>query len=150
MRKKLFSLIVTLILALALGAFALATAAALQEEAAKDAPVQEEAAKDVAVQEDAAKDEAKEATPKCLDCHGPFDKLAEATANYQAPSGEIVTPHQYVPHEEKKDIPECTECHKPHEIPLVDKSTVVKPNNLDYCYQSCHHSNNFQPCSTCH
>jgi hypothetical protein len=130
MEKGSFLFTSALILALAFGAIALATGRA--------------------VQEDAKKDETKEAAPKCLDCHGPFDELAKATANFQAPSGETVTPHRYVPHEEKKDIPECTECHKPHEIPLQDKSTVVKPDNLDFCYANCHHAQNLQPCSNCH
>ena len=95
---------------------------------------------------------APETGPKCLDCHGPYDKLAKETADFTMPSGEVVTPHQYIPHDEKieENIPKCTECHTKHEIPLLDKSTVVKPNNVDYCYQNCHHVNNFQPCSACH
>jgi cytochrome c553 len=130
MEKRSFLFASALFLALAFGAIASATGRA--------------------VQEDAKKDETEEAVPQCLDCHGPYDKLAQDTAKYQAPSGEIVTPHQYVPHEEKKDIPKCTECHKPHEIPLQDKSTVAKPNDLDFCYASCHHAQNLQPCSNCH
>jgi len=96
--------------------------------------------------------EAAETGPKCLDCHGPYDKLAKETADFTMPSGEVATPHQYVPHDEKveENIPNCTECHTKHEIPLLDKSTVVKPDNVDYCYQNCHHVNNFQPCSACH
>jgi Zn finger protein HypA/HybF involved in hydrogenase expression len=105
---------------------------------------------DTMAQEAAKQAETDEVTQKCLACHGPYDKLAQATADYTAPSGETVTPHQYVPHEEKKDIPKCTECHKPHEIPLQDKSTVVKPGNIDFCYAYCHHAQNLQPCSNCH
>jgi len=93
---------------------------------------------------------AKIAKPKCLDCHGPFDKLAEKTANYKTPSDETVTPHQYVPHADKTDIPECTECHVPHPVPLEDKSKVVKPDKLTYCYSNCHHMSNLQPCKNCH
>jgi hypothetical protein len=99
-----------------------------------------------AVPQEAAKTD----KPKCLECHGPFDKIAAATAKYQAPSGETVTPHQYVPHAEKKDIPECTECHRPHPIPLEDKKQVVKPDSIDFCYASCHHAHNLQRCSSCH
>jgi Cytochrome c3 len=104
------------------------------------------------VQDAAKPPEAADSGPKCLDCHGPYDDLAKATANYTMPSGEVATPHQYVPHDERveKNIPKCTECHTKHEIPLLDKSTVAKPNNMDYCYQNCHHVNNFQPCSACH
>jgi hypothetical protein len=103
-----------------------------------------------AQQEGAQSTEQQTVAQKCLACHGPYDKLAEKTANFKAPSEETVTPHQYVPHEEKKDIPECTECHIPHPVPLVDKSEVVKPDNINYCYASCHHANNLQPCKTCH
>jgi hypothetical protein len=101
-------------------------------------------------QDNAAKPKAKSVVQKCLGCHGPYDKIAAATAKFKASSGETVTPHQYVPHEEKKDIPECTECHKPHEIPLKDKSAVAQSANVDWCYTSCHHANNLQPCSDCH
>ena len=87
---------------------------------------------------------------QCLACHGPFEDLAKATADYTASSGEITTPHKYIPHDDKEGIPKCTECHIPHVIPLEDVSTVVKPDNLDYCYQNCHHVYNFQPCYTCH
>ena len=119
-----------LILLVAFGAFALAAGLAVQEgEGGK---------------------EADEVVKKCLACHGPYDELAKATADFTTASGETVTPHQYVPHEEKKDIPKCTECHVPHEIPLEDVSKVVKPDNIDWCYESCHHAYNLQPCSTCH
>lgn len=87
---------------------------------------------------------------KCLACHGPYDKLIENSVQFKTSLGETIVPHQYVPHEEKMDIPECTECHKPHTIPLEDKSTVVKPKDLKWCYANCHHQNNFQPCSDCH
>jgi hypothetical protein len=86
----------------------------------------------------------------CLACHGTFDEIAAATADYVAPSGETVSPHQYVPHAEKKDIPECIECHKPHPIPPESKEEVVKPDNIDWCYNSCHHMRDLQPCGACH
>jgi len=85
----------------------------------------------------------------CLACHGTFDDIAAATADYKAPSGETVTPHRYIPHTENQEIPECVECHKPHPIPPESKDQVVKPDNIDYCY-SCHHMRNFQPCTACH
>jgi hypothetical protein len=88
---------------------------------------------------------------KCLGCHGPYnDKLANKAVQFKTAEGETVMPHQYVPHDEKKDIPECTECHAPHTIPLKDKSTVVKPADLKWCYTYCHHKNNFQRCNECH
>lgn len=85
----------------------------------------------------------------CLACHGSFDAIAAATADYKTPQGETVTPHQYVPHEEKEDIPECVECHVPHSKSPESGEEVVKPNNVDWCY-SCHHTSNLMPCSTCH
>jgi hypothetical protein len=103
-----------------------------------------------AEQETAPKEEKKIAAKTCLGCHGPYEKLREATADYKTDNGETVTPHQYVPHAEKTEIPECVECHEPHPIPLEDKSKVAKPQNLDWCYSSCHHAHNLQPCKTCH
>jgi hypothetical protein len=86
----------------------------------------------------------------CLACHGSYDDIAAKTADWKAPSGETVTPHQYIPHEEKTEIPECTECHIPHPMPPESKDQVVKPTKIDYCYDSCHHIKNLQKCSTCH
>jgi hypothetical protein len=94
--------------------------------------------------------ETKGVAKKCLACHGSYDTLAEKTSKFKATSGEMVTPHQYVPHAEKKEIPDCTECHIEHPVPLEDKSKVVIPKNLDWCYSACHHANNLQPCKTCH
>lgn len=85
---------------------------------------------------------------KCLGCHGPFENIAKATENWEAPSGEKTTPHRYVGHD-TKDIPECIECHRPHPLPLQDKSTLVKAN-IDFCYSGCHHAKNLQPCKNCH
>lgn len=85
----------------------------------------------------------------CLECHGPFEKLAKATENWQSPAGEKANPHTYVPHD-TKDIPQCIECHPPHPIPLQDKSAVVKPKDVDFCYSGCHHPRNLQPCQGCH
>ena len=88
---------------------------------------------------------------KCLVCHGSYDKIAEATKDFKASSGETTTPHRYIPHEAKpENIPECTECHTPHAQPLKDVSTVIKPKNVDWCYTVCHHQQNLQPCKNCH
>lgn len=87
---------------------------------------------------------------KCLACHGPYSKLIENSVQFKTTEGETIVPHQYVPHEEKTDVPECTECHTPHTIPLEDKSTVVMPKDVKWCYETCHHRNNFQSCSNCH
>jgi len=103
-----------------------------------------------ASQDNAQSKEKQTIAQKCLACHGSFDKLATKTANFKTPSGETATPHRYVPHEEKTDIPECTECHLPHPVPLEDKSKVVKPNDITYCFNSCHHAHNLQPCKNCH
>jgi predicted CXXCH cytochrome family protein len=94
--------------------------------------------------------ETKGVAKKCFACHS-YDKIRGATAKYKTSSGETVTPHQYVPHKDKEKgvIPDCTECHKEHSIP-VDKSKVVKPKDINFCYNACHHMNNLDPCSKCH
>ena len=89
----------------------------------------------------------------CLDCHGPFDKLATAVPSYIAPSGEKIVPHYYVPHtsKEAKAIPECSNCHPSHPAPptAADISAMGKPG-VDWCYTACHHENDFTPCNKCH
>jgi hypothetical protein len=85
----------------------------------------------------------------CLGCHGPFDKVIAKGVKFKISEEEAVNPHKYVPHD-GEEVPECTECHIPHAIPLKDKSTVVKPKNVEFCFASCHHMKNFQPCKTCH
>jgi hypothetical protein len=87
---------------------------------------------------------------QCLGCHGSFDKLAEKTAKFKMPSDETTTPHRYIPHS-SKNVPECTACHTAHEIPLKDKSKVVKATpDLCYSTRGCHHMNNLDACKTCH
>jgi len=90
----------------------------------------------------------------CLDCHGPFEKITEATANWVAPSGEKTSPHRYVPHDSKQasDIPECTNCHAAHTIapPPTAGSIDLKKVKVDWCYTTCHHEKNFKPCKECH
>ena len=89
----------------------------------------------------------------CLNCHGPFDKLAAAPASYTAPSGEKITPHRYVPHSSKeaRGIPECSNCHQRHpaEPTASDLAALAKPD-IQWCYTTCHHKNNFEPCKDCH
>ena len=84
----------------------------------------------------------------CLGCHGPFDKLISATANYNGweISGQVASPHRYVPHA-SKDIPECSNCHKPHPVPITSKKELPKANG-DWCY-TCHHVRVLE-CGTCH
>ncbi len=101
-------------------------------------------------QESAEKAETVKPAVACLDCHGSFDYVADITSDFVTASGETTTPHRYIPHDDKEGIPECTECHIPHTIPLEDVSTVVKPDNVDWCYDICHHARNLEPCSTCH
>lgn len=130
MQKKSLLYFGALILMSVFGAFALATAMDDQNGSEET-----EAAMDAST---------------CLACHGSFDDIAEATAGFATASGETTTPHRYIPHDDKEGIPECTECHTPHEMPLEDVSSVAKPDNVDWCYESCHHAYNLQPCSTCH
>jgi len=89
----------------------------------------------------------------CLECHGPFDKLARTVPSYVAPSGEKITPHYYVPHtsKEAKAIPECSNCHQSHPTPptAADIIAMGKPG-VDWCYTTCHHENDFTPCKKCH
>ena len=89
----------------------------------------------------------------CLNCHGPFDKLASAAASYVAPSGEKITPHRFVPHDSKgaKGIPECSNCHQPHpaEPTASDLAALAKPD-VQWCYATCHHKNTFESCKDCH
>jgi len=129
MNRKFVLCSIAAILLLMLGAFAANTAAAPQ------------AIRSI---------ETKGVAKKCLACHGSYDALAEKTSKFKTASGETVTPHQYVPHSEKTDIPDCTECHIEHPIPLEDKSKVVIPKNIEWCYSTCHHASNLQPCKTCH
>ena len=87
----------------------------------------------------------------CLNCHGPFDKLV-ANVNYQAPSGEKITPHRYVPHsaKEAKAIPECSNCHEPHPVPPAANAAALPKPDVQWCYTACHHKNTFQLCKDCH
>ena len=128
MEKKCLLYFGALILMSVFGAFALATGMDGQE----------------------GSDETEMSASTCLACHGSFDDLAEATADFTASSGETTSPHRYIPHDDKEGIPDCTECHMLHQIPLEDVSSVVKPDNVDWCYDSCHHAANLLPCSTCH
>lgn len=94
------------------------------------------------------------ANDECLTCHGPFDKIIEATAKYVAPSGEKTSPHRYVPHDSKKeeDIPECTHCHTAHPLdpPPAHGSIDLSKVGVQWCYDACHHEKNFTSCKQCH
>jgi len=100
--------------------------------------------------QDSADETTEEPVVDCLMCHGSFEDLVKATADFTAASGETTSPHRYIPHDDKEGIPECTECHIPHAIPIEDVSAVVKPDNVDWCYDNCHHARNLSACSTCH
>jgi hypothetical protein len=95
--------------------------------------------------------ETKGVAKKCLACHS-YEKIRTDTAKYKTSGGETATPHQYVPHKakEKGEIPDCTECHEAHPVPLVDKSKVVKPKDIAFCYTACHHMSNLDSCTKCH
>jgi hypothetical protein len=90
----------------------------------------------------------------CLDCHGPFSKLIEATSSYVAPSGEKTSPHRYVPHDSKlaKDIPDCTQCHARHPVDSVPAkgSIDLTKVNVQWCYATCHHEKTLKSCKECH
>jgi hypothetical protein len=109
------------------------------------------AAAGVALEVPQRKIEIKGVARKCFSCHS-YSKIREATAKYKASGDVEVTPHQYIPHKdtENGDVPDCTECHQEHPFPLVDKSKVVKPKNIDFCYNACHHMNNLDSCTKCH
>jgi hypothetical protein len=89
----------------------------------------------------------------CLQCHGPsFQDLAARTADYIDPWGQNVNPHIYVdvnkgkPHD-STIVTSCTQCHASHALPQPVEP--VMQANLQYCY-SCHHTEEFISCSTCH
>jgi predicted CXXCH cytochrome family protein len=85
----------------------------------------------------------------CLVCHGSYEKIIAATADYKMLSGdrEITSnPHRYVPHD-SKDIPECSYCHEPHPVPLSSKEGLPKPKTT-WCY-GCHHKKELT-CGNCH
>ncbi|MEI6874077.1 MAG: cytochrome c3 family protein [Spirochaetota bacterium] len=84
----------------------------------------------------------------CLDCHGPFESLVNATKAYKWPSGDLVSPHQYEPHT-SKDIIDCTNCHKPHPLPPSESDIKAMADpDPSFCY-SCHHTG-VLTCGTCH
>jgi len=95
--------------------------------------------------------ETKGVAKKCFPCHD-YEKIRKDTAKYKTSSGETATPHQYIPHKDKENgvVPDCTECHQAHPMPLTDKSKVVKPKGIDFCYTACHHMNNLDNCNKCH
>ena len=90
----------------------------------------------------------------CLSCHGPFEKVAQASADYKFFDGSVVNPHTTVeltaskPHVSGKGVVDCVRCHQPHPQPLASVSDVV-PADLTYCF-GCHHQGVFTPCSQCH
>jgi hypothetical protein len=89
----------------------------------------------------------------CLKCHGPFEKLATASPSYVAPSGEKIVPHRFVPHNSKeaKAIPGCDNCHEPHAVPPTGPTPGAPPKaDVQWCYTTCHHKNNFALCKDCH
>lgn len=89
------------------------------------------------------------ASAACLECHGPFEKLASAPSFFVAPSGEKINPHRYVPHD-LKEIPDCVSCHKPHSAtPTAAEIAALPRPNVTSCFE-CHHTKTFQNCQDCH
>jgi|WetSurMetagenome_2_1015567.scaffolds.fasta_scaffold869494_2 hypothetical protein len=88
------------------------------------------------------------ATP-CLQCHGPFDRLASIQPRLVAPSGEKINPHVYVPHD-SKEVPDCLACHKAHSAnPNSAELAALPTPTVKSCF-ACHHKENFQNCKGCH
>ena len=87
----------------------------------------------------------------CLGCHGPFEKLTALPAKFKTDSGEVVNPHRYVPHD-SKTITDCTNCHTAHALSPLPTAGSIDLSKVDvtWCYNSCHHQNNFTPCKACH
>jgi 3-oxosteroid 1-dehydrogenase len=87
----------------------------------------------------------------CLECHGPFDKLSSAQANYVADDGKKINPHRFVPHDAAgaKSVPECSSCHTPHPLPHTPQGNPSKAD-IAFCFDSCHHTKNFTSCKECH
>jgi hypothetical protein len=84
--------------------------------------------------------------PACLDCHGPFEKLAANSPTIKTKDKRVINPHRYVPHD-STDAPECAGCHEEHPVPPVEP--VKKPTSVAWCY-SCHHLQDFTDCKECH
>jgi hypothetical protein len=89
------------------------------------------------------------ASAACLECHGPFEKLASAPPYFVAPSGEKINPHRFVPHD-LKDIPDCVSCHKAHSATPTSAELAALPKpNVNTCFE-CHHKRDFVNCQSCH
>ena len=141
MKRQLESLLKSLFLSL-LAAMVILEVFAGSTEAASAAPV---AVPQTATPAAASKE-------ACLNCHGPFDKLATMPAKYVASSGEKITPHRFVPHNSKdaKAIPGCDNCHTTHPLPPTAAAIAALPKpDVQWCY-TCHHKNNFVSCKDCH
>lgn len=100
-----------------------------------------------------ASETAGSASEACLDCHGPIDRLREATKDHRLPSGIPANPHigfdqstPRNPHASGEGTMACTECHQPHDLPLM---TPPPPADLGAC-MTCHHTGNFRSCAECH
>jgi len=85
----------------------------------------------------------------CLQCHGPFENLASKAPSFTAPSGERITPHRYIPHNEKT-IPDCLNCHQEHsENPTPTEIAALPKPTVNFCFE-CHHTETFARCNSCH
>lgn len=84
----------------------------------------------------------------CLGCHGPFEELAARTEAAFTVKDVAANPHMYVPHTSTK-VFNCKNCHEVHDLP-VTASVEIQQSDLEYCYLSCHHEEDFTPCISCH
>lgn len=92
----------------------------------------------------------------CLGCHGPYEKVFNASANYTFYDGSKINPHITVdpaaskPHASGKGILECAKCHELHPIPITPTAAKNLPRaELKYCF-GCHHTGGFTSCNKCH
>ena len=84
----------------------------------------------------------------CLSCHGPFEELAARTEGAVIVKDVVTDPHMYVPHNSTKAF-SCDNCHGVHTLP-VSPEDVIAQADAQYCFQACHHTEDFRPCESCH
>jgi hypothetical protein len=94
---------------------------------------------------------AEASTEFCLQCHGPYEDLIARTVDKLDVNGVKANPHRYVPHT-SKNITGCDACHSVHELPVTATTQILTPDTstLSCFNSSCHHQQDFTPCTQCH
>ena len=122
----------------------------------QDAGVSDEPEQQEIEQKEAKESEESEPVPAtsklssedCLACHGSYDAIVQASSSWTSPEGDIVNPHTTVdttipthenPHTSDAPPVECTKCHSEHPSDVTSADQVEKPDNINYCYNNCHH-----------